>query len=171
MSGIFFLLLAVALYCLYCQPEKPFAAYWDKQSIAFACAMVSPVVSIFLSQAYHGTFSAPPYDGASRFLFAIPIFLAFRHMDIKIVNLLEYAFPVAVLVVFLVILINPYDAGGALQGRLSSAPFVNVIHFGDLVLVLGALCLFSIHDLRLAQRLQYLRRARLYAAPHQNYEE
>ena len=95
MSGMFILLLLISLYSLFRSPK--IAPHWDACAIAFALAMASPVIAIFLSQAYHGAFRAPPYDWAARFLFAIPIFLALRQMNLRSLSMLQYGIPVGVL--------------------------------------------------------------------------
>ena len=115
--------------------------HWDSHSIAFALTMASPVVAIFLSQASHGKFDSPSYDWASRFLLAIPIFLALRQTDIRTITVLQYGIPLGALVGLAMLEIHPFDWGG----RHTTSNFFNLIHFSDTALILGFLSLFSIN--------------------------
>src|SRR5450759_424068 len=139
MNGLLFLLVITSLFYLFRTPKYPTTRLWDGYSIAFAIAMASPILAVLLSQAYHGIFSAPPLDGPSRFLFAIPVFLALRQSEMRIMTFLQYGLPLGAL--------------SALFGAMIAWPkwevdhsyFVNSIHFGDLALMLGFLSLFSIN--------------------------
>lgn len=115
--------------------------HWDSYSIPFALAMASPVAAIFLSQAYHGKFDSFYYDGASRFLLAVPIFLALRQTNIRVITVLQYGIPLGTLVGLAMLKIHPFDWGG----RYTTSNFFNLIHFSDTALILGFLSLFSIN--------------------------
>jgi O-antigen ligase len=116
--------------------------HWDNYSIAFALAMASPVVAIFLSQAYHGKFDSPPYDSASRFLLAIPIFLALRQTNIRAIKVLQYGIPLGALVGFIVLKQHPFIWD---TGRHTTSEAFNLVHFSNTALILGFLSLFSIN--------------------------
>lgn len=137
MGVMFFLLLLISIGNLYRMRKS----LWDKCSIAFAFAMVSPVLAIFLSQAYHGQFSAPYYDWAARFLLAIPIFLALRHTNPRVISVLQYGLPLGALTGLVMLKLQPFDWGG----RYTTSQFFNLIHFSDTALMLGFLSLFSIN--------------------------
>jgi O-antigen ligase len=113
--------------------------HWDGYSIAFALAMASPVLAIFLSQAYHRDFNSPPYDWASRFVLAIPIFLMLRQTNFRAISVLQYGLPLGALVGLFVLPFNQL----AINHRWPE--FSNHIHFGDTALILGFLSLFSIN--------------------------
>ena len=142
MNVLFFLLLILSVFCLYRAPESLHKDQWDAYTLAFALAMASPIFAVFLSQSYHGEFTARSYDGPSRFLLAIPIYLALRQIKISTLTMLQYGLPLgaisALLVVFIVADHQPFfpRAGNT---------FVNPIHFGDLALIMGFLSLFSIN--------------------------
>lgn len=139
MGILFFILLLLSLRILYrTRNSRPI---WDKYSIAFALSMASPVVAIFLSQAYHGEFSAPYYDWAARFLLAVPIFLALRQINIRVLSVLQYGVPIGALTGLAMLKLHPYDWGG----RYTTSLFFNLIHFNDTALILGFLSLFSIN--------------------------
>jgi O-antigen ligase len=139
MNGLLFLAFLVSLFYLFRRPKSLANSLWDSYSIAFAFAMASPLFAVFLSEAYHGAFTAPPFDGPSRFLLVIPVFLALRQMEMHIIAYLQYGLPLGAL--------------SALFGAMFAWPkwvannsyFVNSIHFGNLALMLGFLSLFSIN--------------------------
>ncbi len=140
MSGMFILLLLVSLYSLFRSPKV--APHWDAYAIAFALAMASPVIAIFLSQAHHGEFRAPPYDWAARFLFAVPIFLALRQMNLRSLSMLQYGVPAGILIGLVWLLFHPYNLG---ESRITPGVYFNLLHFADTALALGFLSLFAIH--------------------------
>jgi O-antigen ligase len=139
MNGLFFLLVVTSLFYLFRKIKSPTTRLWDRISISFAMAMASPMLAVFLSEAYHDSFSAPPFDGPSRFLLAIPVFLALRQIDIRTITIFQYGLPLG--------------AFSALFGAMIAWPkleannlyFVNSIHFGDLALMIGLLSLLSIN--------------------------
>ena len=142
MNAAFFLLLIVAVFCLYRAPQSLHKDQWDAYTIAFAVAMASPMLAVFLSQAYHGEFTARFYDGPSRFLLTIPIYLALRQIKTNSLSMLQYGLPLGAISALLVVLIladhQPYypRAGNT---------FIFPIHFGDLALILGVLSLLAIN--------------------------
>jgi len=139
MNGLFFLLIITSFFYLFGTLKSTATSLWDGYSTAFAIAMASPILAVLLSQAYHGTFTAPPLDGPSRFLLAIPVFLALRQMEMSAITFLQYAFPLGALSALLNAVITHRDY---LNDPIN---FVNHIHFGDLALMLGFLSLFSIN--------------------------
>jgi O-antigen ligase len=142
-SGVLLgVLLIISIVQLFLIRKTLSIPHWDKYSIAFSLAMASPVVAIFLSQAYHGQFNAPPYDWASRFLLAIPVFLALRQTDIRAITVLQYGLPLGSLVAFAMLTVHPYEWS---LGRTTTSIFFNLIHFSDTALMLGFLSLFSIN--------------------------
>ena len=142
-NGCFFLLAIISLYCL-AQTKKEHAyETWDRSAVVYSAAMVSLVLAVFFSQAYHVKFTPPPYDAPSRFLLAIPIYLALRRTRISAITVLQYGFPLGAIASTLVISLYPKDW----SGRLGSY-FLNPIHFGDLSLILGFLSLFCVNWVR-----------------------
>ncbi|MEO8330928.1 MAG: O-antigen ligase family protein [Gallionella sp.] len=138
MNGLFFLLLITSVFCLFRTPKPLPTSLWDSYSIAFAIAMSSPMLAVFLSQAYHGAFTAPPYDAPSRFLLAIPIFLALRQVKMSTITMLQYGLPLGALSALLYAVFN-------LRTWNDGLDFVNHIHFGDSVLMLGFLSVLAIN--------------------------
>lgn len=139
MNALLFLLVITSFFYLFRRPKSPATRLWDGYGIAFAIAMASPILAVLFSHAYHGTFSAPSLDGPSRFLFAIPVFLALRQMEIRSITILQYGLPLGALsALFVAMIAWP-------KWEVDHSYFVNSIHFGDLALMLGFLSLFSIN--------------------------
>lgn len=142
MGVLFFLLLIASIACIYLTRKSDLLAHWDGYSIAFSLAMASPVVAIFLSQAYHGELSSPAYDWASRFLLSIPIFFALRQLNISTPMVLQFAIPLGALITLIALIHDPYVWE---HNRHTTSEAFNRIHFGNLALILGFLALFSIN--------------------------
>jgi O-antigen ligase len=156
MNGLYFLLALATLFFLYRLPRPWGKNLWDGYSIAFALAMASPILAIFLSQAYHGHFTAPPYDGPSRFLFAVPIYLALRQMDLSRLSYIQLGFLLGALVGLASLIIHPYDWPVVVNSsiehfayhRYTTGQFFNSVHFSDITLVIGFLSLASINMIK-----------------------
>jgi O-antigen ligase len=142
MNALFLLLLLASALSLYLARKASTAKQWGSHSIAFALAMASPILAIFLSQAYHGEFKFSAYDWAARFLLSIPIFLAMRRINMRYIAILQYGLPLGALAGLFSLLLKPYVWEGQ---RSTTSQFFNLIHFADLALILGFLSLFSIN--------------------------
>ena len=137
MNGCIFLLTILSLFVLFRKGSK---IKLDRTEWAFAITMSSGLIVILISQVYHQDLNARYFDSASRFLLAVPLLLAFRHISIKTLSLVQYAFPMGAIAAFIVVILNDstvrYNA---------STSFINHIHLGDLALMLGILSVFSIN--------------------------
>lgn len=137
MNASFFVLLAISLLVLV-RDRHSAPPRFDAAARIFAVAMASNVAAIFLSQLAHGDFDPHPYDGASRFLLAVPVYLMMRKANLRITTVLQYAMPLgAISALCLAFLMY--------KGGRVSTHFLDAIHFGDLALMLGFLSLFSIN--------------------------
>lgn len=139
MNGLLFLLVVTSLLYLFRRPKSTTSSLWDNYSIPFAIAMASPIVAVLLSEVYHGALHAPPFDSPSRFLLAIPVFLALRQMNIRTLSFLQYGLPLGALSALFVAMTTWHN------WEVNHSYFVNSIHFGDMALILGFLSLFSIN--------------------------
>jgi len=138
MNGALFLLTILALFLLI--SRKAYKNRLDKADQYFSIAMASGLIAILLSQLYHHDIIARYFDSDSRFLLAIPVLLALRHINIKILSIMQYAFPLGAIAALVVVLvINPDVRADA------STSFMNHIHLGDMALLLGFLSLFSVN--------------------------
>ncbi|MFA6970071.1 MAG: O-antigen ligase family protein [Gallionella sp.] len=141
MNTLFFMLVALSLFTIFkSRRERP--QYLDGSAIAFMLVMASGVAAIFLSQLYHGNFSARHYDAASRLLLAIPVYLVLRNANIRTLSWLQYGLPLGAISALLVVLLIP---GHYANSDRASTAFLHPIYFGDLALMLGLLSLFSIN--------------------------
>lgn len=136
----FALLVLVSLYQLARSGAQATARTWDRVATIYLISMASLVLATFLSQAYHLQFNSHPYDGASRFLFGVPIYLMLRREPPGALKVLQYGFPLGAIASPFVLWLDPRDWG---DHRLGSS-FLNPIHFGDLALMLGFLSLLAI---------------------------
>lgn len=137
MNSSFALLLLLSVGVLIFRPSSAPFVVWDKELVFYFVAMAALPVAIFLSQSYHQHYSAHPYDTASRFLLAVPIFMFLRRVRFAVISMVQYAFPLAAIIGLLV-------SKELADGRLL-VPFMDLIHFGDFELMLAVLSLLSIN--------------------------
>ena len=138
MNGAFFMLTILALFLLI--SRKAYKNKLDRADRYFSIAMASGLIAILLSQLYHHDMIARYFDSDSRFLLAIPVLLALRHINIRVLSILQYAFPLgAIAALTAVLVINPNVR------TYASTSFMNHIHLGDMALLLGFLSLFSVN--------------------------
>lgn len=141
MNGALFLLTILSLYLLI--SRKSYNNKLDRADIYFSIAMASGLMAILLSQIYHHDLIARYFDSDARFLLAIPVLLALRHIDMKVLSMMEYAFPLGAIAALAAIMVtNPRVTSDA------STLFINHIHLGDMALLLGFLSLFSVNWVR-----------------------
>jgi len=138
MNAAFILMLIVTGIALF-QLEKP-RFHCGTECRWFSLAMASPVIAIALSQAAHHEFRAADYDWAARFLFSIPIYLSLRSIHLGIKRPLQAGILIGVSTSSIILMLHPYNW----DNHLTTGTFVNLIHFSDLVIMLGFLCLYSI---------------------------
>lgn len=141
MNGVLFLLTILSLYLLI--SRKAYKSKLDRADTYFSIAMASGLVAILLSQIYHHDLIARYFDSDVRFLLAIPVMLALRHVGTRTLAVMEYAFPLGAIAAFAAVMAtNPRVTADA------STSFMNHIHLGDLALLLGFLSLFSVNWIR-----------------------
>jgi len=141
-GALFFLMVALSLASLArtggWRPMQP----WQVETTAFALAMASAVAVILPAQIYHHELSWNPYDEAVRLLLAVPVCLAIRAGKTPVTQVLGLSMPAGAILAVIVLGGTPDTT---METRLGSY-FLNVIHFGDLALMLGFLALFSIQS-------------------------
>lgn len=135
MNGGFLVLLLISI-SLIISERYSLRAMWDRDTKHYTVAMISLPLAIFISQSYHQHYSAHPYDAASRFLLAIPVFIALRRVRLSAVTALQYGFPLGAIAGLLM----AKDLDNGTIGNY----FLIHIYYGDLALMLGALSFFSI---------------------------
>lgn len=135
----FFILALLGLIRLW-RTRAVILGQWDQQAGFFTLAMASPVLAAFSSQAFHLDINSKPYDEASRFLLAIPVYMLLRITRIDVLQIFRYSFPIGALVALFWI---GFDSELSTAKRLESS-FLNKIHLGDLSVVLGLCSLFCV---------------------------
>ncbi len=103
--------------------------------LALCIALVAPVAAVALSTLSHGHPVFRTWDSPSRFLLAIPIFLALRRAPQRVFAWADLSFTFGAFAALAIALVMPRDWG---DGRVGSE-FLNPIHFGDFSLALGVL--------------------------------
>lgn len=132
---LFILLLAMAVWMV--RPAGMSAVAWKPEWTAYVAAMFLLSFAILVSQLVHRNITAHPHDAASRYWLAIPIFLLLQRLPLRVVGMLQYAFPLGAIGGLLMATREP-------AGRLTTAT-LDKIHFGDFELILGMLSLFSLN--------------------------
>lgn len=136
MNGVFLFMLLLALAVWVVRPNGMHVVSWRREWTGYATAMVAMSAAIFISQSYHHNYTSHPYDAASRYWLAIPVFLLLQRLSQKTFTVLQIAFPVAAILGLLL-------AKNLVNGRIGIET-LDLIHFGDFELILGMLSLFSI---------------------------
>lgn len=137
MNGAFLLLLLLSLGVLAYRPREMQPVAWNREMTFYLLAMAALPVAIFMSQSYHHQYSGHPYDAASRYLLAVPVFILLRRVRFGVVAVVQYGFPSAAIIGCL--MIKPIA-----QGRFGITT-IDLIHFGDFELILGVLSVLSIN--------------------------
>jgi len=138
MNGALFILTILGLFLLI--SRKAYKNKFDKEDKYFCLAMASGLIAILLSQLYHHDMIARYFDSDSRFLLAIPVLLALRHTNIRILSIMQYAFPLGAIAALLAVWVT--NSGVKAD---ASTSFMNHIHLGDMALLLGFLSVFSVN--------------------------
>lgn len=113
----------------------------ERRALALCIALCGPVAAVALSTLSHGHPMLRTWDSPSRFLLAIPIFLALRRAPPRIFVWADLSFTLGALSSLVLALFMPRNWG---DGRIGSA-FLNPIHFGDLALALGILSAIALN--------------------------
>jgi len=135
MNGAFLAMLLLVVAVWIARPNGLAPTAWKKEWTIYAASMAAMSVAVFISQSYHQNYSASPYDGPSRYWLAIPVFLLLRRLDLRVIAMLQFAFPFAAIAGLLL--------AGRGEGR-TGIDTLDLIHFGDFELILAALSLFSV---------------------------
>ena len=104
--------------------------------------LCSPLLAIFISQAFRQDFSSTAFDGPSRILLTALVFLYLKDRQINFTKLIEWVIPISLLICLGAYLLNP--AASAMWGGRAASYFVDTITFGSYCLILGFICLISI---------------------------
>lgn len=134
MNGVFILSLVVALMAWPYKGREE-GLFTGREIRRYAWAMFGLTIATFISESYWQDYSGRSYDAVARYWLAVPVFLWFSRMRGQVFHALQYAFPLAAIAGFLLT--------DEMWGR-SGISTLDLIHFGDMELILGILALFSI---------------------------
>ena len=159
MNTAFILLLLLTLVVAIKRPQELPAVVWRRDWTLYLLAMTGMTIAIFLSQLANQKFGGHAHDAATRYWLAIPLFLLLQRMRVSVFQVLQFTFPIAAIVGFLLannIIGNVYlDLGGRV-----GISTIDLIHFGDFELLFGVVALLSIdwfaHDKPLVRGLKML---------------
>ena len=146
-NGCFVALLVIAIFQMIRAPARYASVCRDDTFYLYSAAMASLAVATLISQLYHWNFRLAPYDGPSRFLLCIPIYLFLRQVPTRYLTVIQYGFVAGAFVTIFVALRHPHFIA-VLELHVDERIglyFLNVIHFGDLALVLGLMACMTIN--------------------------
>jgi len=109
----------------------------------FLVAFILPFLSVALGQLLQGSFDISRFDGPSRYLMAIIVFLAVVRFKTAVPLLLEYTIPAATIITLVLIPFVPATFWSTIPHRLSNH-FIDPLIFGQLSLALGVMSLMMI---------------------------
>lgn len=135
MNAVLFASVLIALLVKLHPPRSLVKTEWRSQWWPYVIAMFAVTVAILISQTYHQNFGAPHYDGPARYWLAIPVFLLFYRLDLRVFDTLQFAFPIAAITGWF--LAKDIGAGVTL-------PLIDKIRYGDSMLMFSMLSLLSI---------------------------
>ena len=105
--------------------------------------LCSPLLAIFISQAFRQEFSSTAFDGPSRMLLTALVFLYLKDRQINVTKLIEWVIPISLIICLGAYLLDP--ATSAMWGGRAASYFVDPITFGTYCIILGFICLVSIN--------------------------
>jgi O-antigen ligase len=108
----------------------------NKWSVLVFITFSLPLVAILNSQFLNNSWEWRYYDSPSRFLFAIPLIIYIWQSKIKLQPLLEFTFPLTLIVTFIALPFLPKLGYGADPNRLATY-FVDPLTFGRISLTFG----------------------------------
>lgn len=138
MNAVLFISVLIALLVKLSPPATLVKVEWRREWWPYVGAMFAVTIAIFISQLYHQNFSVPHYDGPTRYWIAIPVFLLFYRLDLRVFDTLQYAFPLAAIVGWGFASDDVYGNSGI------SLPLLDKIRYGDFMLLLSMLSLLAI---------------------------
>lgn len=143
LSGFFIILFLLSVVVLL-RKDQSTSLMPDNNLLFYSIAMSSVLIATMASQLYHSRFDFSNWDSPSRFICAIPIYLALKRRSINVIEPLQFGLPVgAIMSLILALTIKDHQAG-TFYLRASNT-FLNPIHFGNFALILGILSACSIN--------------------------
>ena len=112
-------------------------------STFFVIAFILPILSVALGQFLQGSWNVARFDGPSRYLFALVVFVAIAGYRSAAPRVLELAVPAATFITLFLIPYVPATHWSTIPTRLSNH-FIDPLIFGQVALALGVMSLLLI---------------------------
>jgi O-antigen ligase len=143
-GGWLFLQSLMAL-LLTLKSKENLSNFWKSKWTALVfITFILPLLAILNSQLLNNSWEWRYYDSPSRFLFAIPLIMYIWQSKIKLQFLLEFTFPLTLIVTFIALSFLPKLGWGADPSRLATY-FVDPLTFGRISLTFGLVSLAFIN--------------------------
>ncbi|MDD2892292.1 MAG: O-antigen ligase family protein [Halothiobacillaceae bacterium] len=136
MNGILILMLLLIIGARLTVPGSMGAWRFEGKWAVYILAMFGMTAAIFISQLMNGAVTAHPHDAASRYWLSIPVLFFLLRMRPSVIQVVQYAFPVAAILGWL--LPHEYDPWGR-----SGLGTMDLVRFGKFELLLGTLSLLT----------------------------
>ena len=141
-NTLFGLLLILSPFVLWQVDGPGTRAQLDSRRVwRYALAMAALPFAVLLAEWANHRWAWRFYDAPSRFLFAVPVFLAVRRLPRRRLRLIGLGFAAGAIAALVEVTLDPNRSFG--PHRIGTS-FLNPIHFGDLSLSLGLLAALSI---------------------------
>ncbi len=142
-NAFVFILFFLAILYLVKYPQSIQRALQDSGSKWIIFTLCSPLLAIFISQSFRHEYSSTAFDGPSRILFTALLFIYLKDRKINFTKLIEWIIPISLVICLAAYILNP--AASAMWGNRAATYFVDTITFGTYCMILGFICLISIH--------------------------
>jgi O-antigen ligase len=143
-GGWLFLQSLMAL-LLTLKSKENLSNFWkSKWTALIFITFTLPLLAILNSQLLNNSWEWRYYDSPSRFLFAIPLIMYIWQSKIKLQSLLEFTFPLTLIVTFIALPFLPKLGWGVDPSRLATY-FVDPLTFGRISLTFGLVSLAFIN--------------------------
>jgi len=143
------ILVILSLFCLFFLIYNKNKIQLHQSDQIVIATFILPILAVLITQAYTNNWSMRPYDGPSRFLLGIPIYLYIRSEKINILPIIAIAIPLTLVFNLVSVLINTTPSE-FWNNRLTTY-FVDPLTFGNYSLILGFLSLLMVqyqHNLK-----------------------
>jgi len=135
----YFLMVVLSAALLWAEPESRIEITKNPNFWLVLIALGLPLLSIFISETARMEFQAQSFDGPSRLLLGMPIFLIIYAKRINYSKLLSLTLPMALAFTWAYAALNEAKFGERL-----SVDYSNPILWGDFAIIHGFICLFSV---------------------------
>jgi O-antigen ligase len=145
-NAVLFVAAAASLFLLFSgsRPAPAMPAQDRRWARALILAFIAPLAALLLSAALRGDHHGSQFDSPSRFLLAIPIFLAVLRHGWPVARIMQWVLPIALVLVLLDLLVQGPRIVHTYTLERITTQAVDPLVFGYLSLTFGLMCLVSI---------------------------